>query len=33
VLDRNVLEVPADEIANTKVLTTWFEGRVVHEHA
>lgn len=33
VLDRNVLEVPADEIADTKVLTTWFEGRVVHEHA
>lgn len=33
VLDRNVLETPADEIADTKVLTTFFEGRVVHERA
>lgn len=31
VLDRNVLEIPADEIADTKVLTTYFEGRVVYE--
>lgn len=33
VLDRNVLETPAHEIADTKVLATWFEGRVVHERA
>lgn len=33
VIDRNVLEIPADEIADTKVLTTWFEGRVVYERA
>ena len=32
-LDRNVLETPADEIADTKVLTTWFEGRVVYERS
>ncbi len=31
VLDRNVLEIPADEIADVKVLTTYFEGRVVYE--
>ena len=33
VLDRNVLETPADDLADTKVLTTWFEGRVVYERA
>lgn len=33
VLDRNVLETPAEDIADTRVLTTWFEGRVVHERA
>ncbi|RUU58255.1 amidohydrolase, partial [Mesorhizobium sp. M2C.T.Ca.TU.009.01.2.1] len=33
VLDRNVLETPAEDLADTKVLTTWFEGRVVHERA
>jgi predicted amidohydrolase YtcJ len=33
VLDRNVLEIPADEIADTKVLTTYFEGRVVYERS
>jgi len=31
VLDRNLLEIPADEIADTKVLTTYFEGRPVYE--
>jgi len=31
VLERNVLEVPSDEIADTKVLSTWFEGRKVYE--
>ena len=33
VLDRNVLETPADDLADTKVLATWFEGRVVYERA
>jgi len=33
VLDRNVLETPAEDIADTRVLATWFEGRVVHERA
>jgi predicted amidohydrolase YtcJ len=31
VLDRNVLEIPSRDIADTKVLQTWFEGRLVHE--
>jgi predicted amidohydrolase YtcJ len=31
VLERNVLDVPSDEIADTKVLSTWFEGRKVYE--
>jgi len=31
VLDRNVLETPATDLADTKVLTTYFEGRVVYE--
>ncbi|MCB1454206.1 MAG: amidohydrolase [Rhizobiaceae bacterium] len=31
VLDRNVLEVPSDEIADTNVLQTYFEGRLVFE--
>lgn len=33
VLDRNVLETPADDLADTKVLTTYFAGRVVYERA
>ena len=33
VLDRNVLETPASDLADTKVLTTYFEGRVVYERA
>ncbi|MDX8467071.1 amidohydrolase [Mesorhizobium sp. VK23B] len=33
VLDRNVLETPAEDLADTKVLTTYFEGRVVYERA
>jgi predicted amidohydrolase YtcJ len=33
VLDRNLFDIPADEIADTKVLTTYFEGRTVHERA
>jgi predicted amidohydrolase YtcJ len=31
VLDQNVFEVPADRIADTRVLTTYFEGRIVHQ--
>ena len=31
VLDQNVFEIPADRIADTKVLTTYFEGRVVYQ--
>ncbi|MFG3756900.1 amidohydrolase family protein, partial [Klebsiella pneumoniae] len=31
VLDRNVFETPSDEIADTRVLTTLFEGRIVYE--
>lgn len=31
VLDRNLFETPADDIAETKVLTTYFEGRPVYE--
>ncbi len=31
VLDRNVFEIPADEIADSRVLTTMFEGRTVYE--
>ena len=33
VLDRNVLEIPSDEIADVKVLKTFFEGRLVYERA
>jgi len=31
VLDRNVFEIPATDIADTRVITTFFEGRVVHQ--
>lgn len=31
VLDRHLFEVPAEQLAGTQVLATWFEGRVVHE--
>jgi predicted amidohydrolase YtcJ len=33
VLDRNLFEIPANEITDTKVLTTYFEGRPVYERA
>lgn len=33
ILDRNLLEVPADDIAGVKVLTTFFEGHEVYERA
>lgn len=29
-LDQHLFEVPADQLAATRVLNTWFEGRVVH---
>ncbi len=31
VLDRNVFEIAPTDIADTKVITTFFEGRVVHQ--
>ncbi|HYW76495.1 MAG TPA: amidohydrolase [Gammaproteobacteria bacterium] len=31
VLDRNLFQIPAHEIAETQVLTTYFEGRAVYE--
>lgn len=31
VLDQNVFDVPADTIADTMVVRTYFEGRVVHQ--
>ncbi|MBR1177172.1 amidohydrolase [Bradyrhizobium sp. KB893862 SZCCT0404] len=31
VLDRNLFETPVDELADTKVQTTYFEGRPVYE--
>jgi predicted amidohydrolase YtcJ len=31
VLDRNVFEIDPADIADTRVITTFFEGRVVHE--
>ncbi|HLJ71447.1 MAG TPA: amidohydrolase [Roseiarcus sp.] len=33
VLERNLFDIPADEIADTRVLTTYFEGRPVYERA
>jgi hypothetical protein len=30
VLDRNLFEIPATEISDTKVLVTLFEGKAVH---
>lgn len=32
-LDRHLFEVPAEQLASTQVLATWFEGRIVHEAA
>jgi predicted amidohydrolase YtcJ len=31
VLNQNLFQVPADDLADTQVVTTMFEGRVVHE--
>ncbi len=33
VLDRNLFETPAHDLADTKVSTTFFEGRVIYERA
>ena len=33
VLDRNLFDIAADEIADTKVLTTFFQGNAVFERA
>jgi hypothetical protein len=30
VLDRNLFEIPRSDVADTKVLTTFFEGRAVY---
>jgi hypothetical protein len=31
VLDQNLLEIPVDDISETEVLTTVFNGRIVYE--
>ena len=31
VLDQNIFEVPIEKVADTRVLQTWFEGRLVNE--
>jgi predicted amidohydrolase YtcJ len=33
VLDRHLFEIPPDELADTRVLATYFEGRIVYERA
>jgi predicted amidohydrolase YtcJ len=33
VLDQNLFEVPSNRLSHTKVLATYFEGRLVHERA
>lgn len=33
VLDRNLFQIPAEDLADTKVLTTYFEGQPVYERA
>lgn len=33
VLERNLFDIPADELADTRVLTAYFEGRPVYERA
>jgi predicted amidohydrolase YtcJ len=30
VLEKNLFEVEPDRLSATKVLSTWFEGRLVH---
>jgi predicted amidohydrolase YtcJ len=31
VLERNLFDIPIDEVADTSVSQTWFEGKLVHE--
>ena len=31
VLERNIFEIPIDEVADTRVRQTWFEGKLVYE--
>lgn len=31
VLDRHLFDTPAEQLGQTRVLATWFEGRLVHE--
>ena len=31
VLERNLFEIPVNEVADTRVLQTWFEGKLVYE--
>ena len=33
VLDQNLFEVPPERLSHTKVLSTFFEGRLVHQRA
>jgi predicted amidohydrolase YtcJ len=33
VVDRDLFSVAPDELSRTKVLSTWFEGRKVHERS
>ena len=32
-LDRDLFSCAPDDLADTKVLSTWFEGRLVHERS
>jgi predicted amidohydrolase YtcJ len=29
--ERNIFEIPIDEVADTKIRQTWFEGELVYE--
>jgi predicted amidohydrolase YtcJ len=33
VLDRNLFQIPPEDLSDTKVLTAFFEGRVIFERA
>jgi hypothetical protein len=33
VLDRNLFEIPPDDIAGTQVELTFFKGQLVYEHS
>jgi predicted amidohydrolase YtcJ len=32
VLERNIFEIPIDEVADTQIMQTYFEGRLVYEN-